>query len=78
MNPRPAGSAGIQQPGALREHRRSESAHRFREAGNFLYRLALDTQRSQQSANLRRRRGSFHYRPHYFTGLRPAEVMPLN
>lgn len=53
--PEPCGSAGIQQPGALRKHWSAETAHGFSEAGNLLHRFPLDPQCGQQGAYLRKR-----------------------
>ena len=72
-----AGAGGVDQVVPRRLDREHMRAHRFRAAGDLVHGLALQAQRDEQAADLRRGRVADHHLVHHRTGLVAREVVSV-
>ena len=72
-----ARSSRVDEVVALGLHGEDVRAHRFRAAGDLVHGLALQAQRDEQAADLRRGRVADHHLVHHRTGLVAREVVSV-
>ena len=72
-----AGARRVDEVVALRVHREDVLAHRLGAAGDLVGGLALQAQRDQEAADLRRRRLAAHDRAHHLTRLVAPQVVAV-